>query len=115
MSQNPIDLAKIAEIMSHLRDLFQIFNEEMSYFDEYLEGMLKFDLDLVLLCVRRLKRETEFLKPKGASHGEQSQSKLKKPPVFKKMPRRKAANTKTTSGLLGDIRQASREYANRRS
>lgn len=51
---NPDTLVKIREILGHISKLFDHYQEDDNYFEEYSENVLKLDTDKSLICFRDL-------------------------------------------------------------
>jgi hypothetical protein len=58
-------ICKKNEIICHVKKLFLIYQEDQSYFDEYLNNVLEYDINTALLCFRDLVKQVEFLYPQG--------------------------------------------------
>jgi len=72
--RSPIEMAKISEIMSHVSKLFDFYGENDDFFDEYVEDVLKHDLDKALICFRDLTNQLDYLpRPKDAKNVERLQ------------------------------------------
>lgn len=60
--RNPDDLVKMKEIMSHIGKLFDFYGENEDFFDEYVDGVLKYDIEKSLFCFRDLIRHVDKIK-----------------------------------------------------
>jgi hypothetical protein len=60
---SPIWICKKNEIAGHIRRLFNHYGESPEYFDEYLNDVLKHDIDAALDCSRDLVRTIPYQKP----------------------------------------------------
>lgn len=56
------------EISGHIKKLFAFYQEDLTYFDEYLSDVLKCDIQKSLVCFRDLVNQLNALKPQGSGH-----------------------------------------------
>ena len=73
-------IEKIREIMDHVAKLFDYYGESADFFDEFMEGVLKGDIDMALVCFRDLRRHIELFPRKEEKTDEQmSELRYQKP------------------------------------
>lgn len=60
--QSVEDLLKTKEIMCHVSTLFDLYEEQESFFEEYIDGVLKKDIEKSLLCFRDLVASAKRMK-----------------------------------------------------
>lgn len=58
---SPLWICKKNEIASHIRKLFVHYDEDPTYFDEYLNDVLQHDIDAALRCFRDLTSQMDWL------------------------------------------------------
>lgn len=61
--KSAIWICKKNEIACHIRKLFMHFNEDMDYFEEYLNDVMENNVDNVLECFRDIVRNMHLIKP----------------------------------------------------
>ena len=59
------ELCKIREIMIHVSKIFEHYAEDPDYFDEYMDNVLKFDINSALTCFRDVVKQLEWMKRLG--------------------------------------------------
>lgn len=55
MERTPDELVKIIEIRSHVKRCFKYYGESDSYFEEYMNELLRHPTEKVLICFRDMK------------------------------------------------------------
>lgn len=70
---SPLWICKKNEIVCHVKRLFEYYEEDLSFFDEYLDGVLKHDIDEALRCFRDLVKQLDYLPRKEPKDGERLQ------------------------------------------
>lgn len=79
------EMAKIREIMTHVTKLFDFYSESDSFFDEFMDFVLKGDISEVLDCFRDLRRHIELFHWEKKKDANQMQGMRYRPPFVSEM------------------------------
>lgn len=77
-------ICKKNEIISHIRWHFEHYGENPDYMAEYVEGVLKFDIDQALECFRSLVKNLEFFKQERNRYAKTSERVVPKKAAYQK-------------------------------